>query len=103
MPKISVQGILVKARLSIEKFGESIKNAFNQEDESLKIVTVDLTDEQRANTVGESLEVNDLSLLVQSILENLSDNYLLVWLILPVFKVSAACVGYRYAVGRLYA
>ncbi len=49
-------------------FGESIKNAFNQEDESLKIVTVDLTDEQRANTVGESLEVNDLSLLVQSIL-----------------------------------
>jgi hypothetical protein len=28
---------------------------------------------------------------------------LLVWLILPVFKVSAACVGYRYAVGRLYA
>ena len=49
-------------------FGESIKNAFNQEDESLKIVTVDLTDEQKANTVGESLEVNDLSLLVQSIL-----------------------------------
>jgi hypothetical protein len=42
MPKISVQGILVKARLSIEK----------------KIVTVDLTDEQKANTVGESLEVN---------------------------------------------
>ena len=49
-------------------FGESIKNAFNQEDESLKIVTVDLTDEQKANTVGESLEVNDISLLVQSIL-----------------------------------
>ncbi|CAC9535571.1 hypothetical protein [uncultured Gammaproteobacteria bacterium] len=49
-------------------FGESIKNAFNQEDESLKIITVDLTDEQKANTVGESLEVNDLSLLVQSIL-----------------------------------
>ncbi len=49
-------------------FGKSIKNAFSQEDESLKIITVDLTDEQKANTVGESLEVNDLSLLVQSIL-----------------------------------
>ncbi|CAC9578797.1 hypothetical protein [uncultured Gammaproteobacteria bacterium] len=49
-------------------FGESVKRAFSQEDENLRIITVDLTEAQKANTVGESLEVNDLNLLVQNIL-----------------------------------
>ncbi|SHE23102.1 hypothetical protein BBROOKSOX_1174 [Bathymodiolus brooksi thiotrophic gill symbiont] len=49
-------------------FDESIKTAFYQEDEALKFITVELTEVQKGNTANQSLDANDLSVMVQDVL-----------------------------------
>ncbi len=49
-------------------FNDNIKTAFAQADEALKFITVKLTEVQKGNTANQSLDANDLSVMVQNVL-----------------------------------
>ncbi len=49
-------------------FNDNIKTAFAQADEALKFITVKLTEVQKGNTANQSLDANDLSVMVQDVL-----------------------------------
>ncbi|CAC9611925.1 hypothetical protein [uncultured Gammaproteobacteria bacterium] len=49
-------------------FNDNIKTAFAQADEALKFITVELTEVQKDNTANQSLDANDLSVMVQDVL-----------------------------------
>jgi hypothetical protein len=48
-------------------FNDHIKTAFAQADEALKFITVKLTEVQKGNTANQSLDANDLSVMVQNV------------------------------------
>jgi hypothetical protein len=49
-------------------FNDNINTAFAQADEALKFITVELTEVQKGNTANQSLDANDLSVMVQDVL-----------------------------------
>jgi hypothetical protein len=51
-------------------FNDNIKTAFAQADEALKFITVKLTEVQKGNTANQSLDANDLSVMVQTFWSN---------------------------------
>ena len=59
---------VIITKVLFDLFNDNIKTAFARADEALKFITVKLTEVQKGNTANQSLDANDLSVMVQNVL-----------------------------------